>query len=421
MPPGGPPGPVARRLVAIPYLATFPLTVLFFSLSVAAIPTVIVTVGLALLAIAIPGTRVVANWHRTLARYSLGEPIERPYRPAMGDTWLRKLQSVARDPQSWRDLLWLFVSMIVGFTLALLSVTLLLAALWDLVYPLVFAVTPRGVFDMNYGIWTSDTVSESFHTWVFAAILGAMWWYLSPYLNQAIALIDKSLLGPTQDARVRLLETRVQVLADTRSEAVDVNAAELRRIERDLHDGAQARLVSTGMTLGMALDALDTDPVAARAMLEEARTRTGEAIHDLRSVVRGIHPPVLSDRGLVGAVEALAIDLPLAIKVSSTLRGRPPQPVESAMYFAVSECLTNVGKHAGATQGWVVLSHDGQTLHAQVEDDGAGGASVEAGGGLEGISRRLAVFDGTVSVTSPTGGPTKVAMEVPCVLSSQKT
>ncbi len=138
-------------------------------------------------------------------------------------------------------------------------------------------------------------------------------------------------------------------------------------------------------------------------------------------MVRGIHPPVLSDRGLVGAVDALAVDMPLPIKVSSTLRGRPPLPVESAAYFAVAECLTNIGKHAAASQGWVLITHDGDALTVQVEDDGIGGANVEPGGGLEGITRRLAVFDGTLATTSPKGGPTRVTMEVPCALSSEKT
>ncbi len=278
MPPGAPPGPVFRRLLGLPYLATFPLTVLFFALVVTGVPTMIVTVGFGLLLFAVPGLRVVAGWHRSLARYWLGDPIESSYRPTVDGNLLRRVLGWLGDPQTWRDLVWALVSMTVGFTLALLSAALFLATAWYLVFPLVFALTPGGVFNMNYGIWTSDSVLDSFHTWAFAAVAYLLWWYCSPYLLHWVAVIDRSLLGPTQNARVRLLESRVEVLAATRTEAVDVNAAELRRIERDLHDGAQARLVSTGMTIGMALDAFDKDPAAARAMLEEARTRTGEAI-----------------------------------------------------------------------------------------------------------------------------------------------
>ena len=212
-----------------------------------------------------------------------------------------------------------------------------------------------------------------------------------------------------------------QQLTETRADLVDHSAAELRRLERDLHDGAQARLVALSMSLGMADAAFDEDPEAARKLVTDARATTAAAIGDLRSVVRGIHPPVLADRGLGGAVEAIALDMPIPVTVDVHLDGRPPAPVESAVYFAVAECLANVGKHAGAANAWIILEHTGAGLRAVVGDDGRGGADPQAGTGMLGVMRRLAAFDGTMSVSSPAGGPTLVTLEVPCALSSLKT
>jgi len=163
------------------------------------------------------------------------------------------------------------------------------------------------------------------------------------------------------------------------------------------------------------------DPDSARSLLEEAQATTVDALQELRSLVRGIHPPVLSDRGLVGAIEALAVDMKLPVDVEARLDGHPPAPVESAAYFAVAECLANAGKHADATRVTVQVHHADDTLHLAVEDDGHGGARADGDGGLTGIARRLNAFDGQLTVTSPDGGPTRVAMMVPCELSSAKT
>jgi signal transduction histidine kinase len=175
------------------------------------------------------------------------------------------------------------------------------------------------------------------------------------------------------------------------------------------------------MSLGMADDLLARDPEAARQLLEEARSTTTAALGDLRSVVRGIHPPVLADRGLAGALHALALDMPIPVLVTVDLPGRPPAPVESAAYFAAAECLANIGKHADAARAWIDVSHADGVLRLVVGDDGRGGADVEAGTGMRGVMRRLSTFDGTMTVSSPAGGPTVVTMEVPCALSSAKT
>jgi signal transduction histidine kinase len=220
-------------------------------------------------------------------------------------------------------------------------------------------------------------------------------------------------------SRERALEERVDVLTRTRSGALDVQAVELRRIERDLHDGAQARLVSVAMTVGMAEELLRADPEAAAGLLAEPRSTTLSALDDLRTVMRGIQPPVLADRGLAGAVEALALDVAVTVTVTITESpaGRAPAPVETAVYFAVAECLANVVKHSGADAAWVTLGYGGAALSAVVGDNGTGGASLSGGTGLPGIARRLAPFDGTLAVASPLGGPTTVTLEVPCALS----
>ncbi|HSA48955.1 MAG TPA: sensor histidine kinase, partial [Yinghuangia sp.] len=239
---------------------------------------------------------------------------------------------------------------------------------------------------------------------------------IAPSILKAHAVWTRSLLAPTRAA----MELRVRHLTDTRSDAVDASAAELRRIERDLHDGAQARLVAMGMNLGAAEAMLESNPEAARALLSETREASAKALNELRDLVRGIHPPVLADRGLGDAVRALALESPLDVEVTVEVPGRLEAPVESAAYFAVSEVLTNVAKHAGARHVWIDLRHRAGRLRVEVTDDGRGGAALNKGTGLRGIERRLGTFDGTLALDSPRGGPTTVTMELPCVLSSPK-
>jgi signal transduction histidine kinase len=223
-----------------------------------------------------------------------------------------------------------------------------------------------------------------------------------------------------RDSREQQLARRVDVLTRTRRGAVDVQAAELQRIERDLHDGAQARMVSLAMNLGLAEELAKRDPDAVVEMLAEARQSALTAVDELRTVMSGIQPPVLSDRGLLGAIEALALDLSVPATVTATLPGRPPTPVESAVYLAVAECLANVVKHSHARTAWVALRYSRGVLSVDVGDDGIGGATIGTGTGLAGIVRRLELFDGNVRIHSPAGGPTKVSMEVSCELSSPK-
>ena len=228
-------------------------------------------------------------------------------------------------------------------------------------------------------------------------------------------------MGEHLGTRTEMLEQRVRTLTQTRTDAVDTAAAELRRIERDLHDGAQARLVALGMSLQAAERVFRTSPDAAMALVSEAKEASSQALNELRDLVRGIYPPVLADRGLADAIRSLAMDSPLYAVVDIDLPGEVEMPVGSAVYFAVAEVLTNAARHADANTVRVEVRHHDGVLKTLVTDDGAGGADPERGTGLTGIERRLATFDGILAVSSPPGGPTIVAIEVPCALSSVKT
>jgi signal transduction histidine kinase len=218
-------------------------------------------------------------------------------------------------------------------------------------------------------------------------------------------------LGPA--LRRGQLAARIAALETSRASAVEGQEAQLRRIERDLHDGAQARLVALGMNLGMAERKLGSDPEAARELLTEARRGAHEALQELRDLARGIAPPLLADRGLEAAIAGLASRTPLHVRLTADLERRPPAAVESAAYFVVSEALANAGKHACAEHVDVVERLRGPSLLVEVADDGVGGADV-TGSGLVGLARRVSALDGRFEVTSPPGGPTTVRAVMPC-------
>ena len=218
--------------------------------------------------------------------------------------------------------------------------------------------------------------------------------------------------------RAQVLTQRVTRLTETRSDATSTAITELRRIERDLHDGAQARLVAVGMALRAAEQLMPASPEAALALIGEARETSSRALADLRDLVRGIYPPVLADRGLADAVRTLALDTPVTVETDITLAGEPPMPIAAAVYFGIAEILTNAVRHSGADKVEIGIGYAGGLLRAAVTDDGAGGADASRGTGLAGVERRLATFDGILAVSSPLGGPTIIALEVPCTLAS---
>ena len=354
--------------------------------------------------------RGLANQTRRLSGEWCGVPIAGPYLPRPAVAGLRRrLTWQLTDRATWRDLLWTLANACVGWILTAAPAVLTVVGLMALVRR-----DQGGPYVGGFGALANDSAQRT----VLGLVLLAAGVFSGPRLLRGYGLFARTLLAPSGSAE---LQRRVQHLSQTRSETIDTGAAEIRRIERDLHDGAQARLVAMGMTLDAAGHLIDDDPKAARALLIEARDNSARALADLRNLVRGIHPPVLADRGLAEAIRALALDTPLRVHLAADLDGRPVAPVESAAYFAVSELLANVSKHARADQVWVDIRYADGMLKMGVTDDGHGGADPDRGTGLHGIERRLAAFDGVLAIGSPPGGPTTVTMEIPCALSSPKT
>jgi signal transduction histidine kinase len=346
--------------------------------------------------------RLVADW----CGIRVAEP-SLPLRAVGRGGYLQRLRALLSGPAAARELLWLVISACGGWVVAVLPAALIAVGLAGFLR----AVTHR--LDEPSFLGHSPLMLIAASSGVIALGLAVAPWTLAAY-----GMLARSTLAPAGSAE---LVQRVRHLAETRSEAIDTGAAEMRRIERDLHDGAQARLVAMGMTLDAAGQLIDSNPAAARALLLEARDTSAKALAELRDLVRGIHPPVLADRGLGDAVHALALDSPVRTRLASDLPGRLPAPVESAAYFAVSELLANVSKHAGATQTWIDIRYTDGMLRVGVSDNGRGGADPQRGTGLRGIERRVAAFDGVLAVHSPPGGPTAVTMEISCALSSLKT
>jgi signal transduction histidine kinase len=343
------------------------------------------------------GIRQVSSGVRTLSGRWAGVPIPSPYRPYPGHG--RRFRWLLSDPVIWRDLCWTTVNATVGLLLSLAP----------------GAVAAFGVLNMLQGLLALPGLPSGAGTaaelLLRGAVLAALGLWSAPIALRCYGLLARPVLAkPGTDE----LNRRITHLTQTRAETIDASAAEIRRIERDLHDGAQARLVAIGMALDAAEQLLGTQPDTARELLQGARGNSAQALAELRGLVRGIHPPVLADRGLTDAVRALALEAPLPVSVHSDLNSRLPAPVESAAYFAVSELLANVAKHSRATSASVRIRTGERLLAVTVADDGYGGAGLSAGTGLRGLQRRLAAFDGTLAIDSPPGGPTAITLELPC-------
>ena len=360
--------------------------------------------------------RSLAMLTRRLSALWCGVPIASAYQPRPDGGPVRlgyrqRMSWLLKDPATWRDLAWLVVNSVAGTVLLLVPVMLAGVGAVAFLVP-AFGIKGDGTrYLVPPPAFPGNTRVVLLGIGLALVAAGAA---TAPVVLRAYAGLAAQVLAPSEQAALRL---RVTQLDKTRRESLDTGAAELRRIERDLHDGAQARLVAMGLTLDAAGRLIDTDPAAARALLIEARDASAKALGELRDLVRGIHPPVLADRGLAAAVRALALDCPLRATVTGSLPGRPPAPVESAAYFAVSELLANVAKHSGARAAEIDMRHHAGALRISVSDDGAGGADPSRGTGLRGIERRVAAFDGVLVMSSPAGGPTVVTLEVPCALS----
>ncbi|WP_405391267.1 histidine kinase [Streptomyces sp. NBC_01102] len=394
-------------------------SVTLFVLAVFSVTFVLLGVGLVTTPWVLEEVRKHVNRRRLLAVAwsDVRIPIAyRPFPPDLRTGFTGQVERTAlllKDPATWRDLRWLLVDMTGGYLLLAVSFALM-------VYPVEGLVLAAGLWrvfeDSTY--WYGFVPVSSQATGLAAAALGIVLFHVGLWASRPLLrlhfVLARSVLAPTQEQELAL---RIDRLTETRHEAVDTAASELRRIERDLHDGAQARLVAMGMNLGTIEALVEKDPAQAKKLLAMARASSAEALTELRDLVRGIHPPVLAERGLGDAVRALALRLPVESEVGVELTGRAEASVESAAYFAVSETLTNVVKHADADRVWVDMHHAEGMLRISVTDNGRGGAAIGAGSGLSGIERRLGTFDGVLAVSSPAGGPTMVTMEIPCALS----
>ncbi|QBI54411.1 sensor histidine kinase [Streptomonospora litoralis] len=386
--------------------------VLLLALSLAAAALCIIWVGLPLLVTLTRLLRGHAHTHRRMLGHLLADgPIPAPaYRPLPDNRLTTQITTVLTDPATRRDYIWLATNATAGIMLAALPNVLLAHGLQALAYTYTWRYTTSA-----YALQPVTTQNDAWPALITAALLLTLAYLLTPTALHTYTRLNRALLAPTEQAR---LAARVAHLATTRAHTIDTQASEIRRIERDLHDGAQARLVALGMNLGMAEEMLTDNPQAAHRLLTEARESTRQALTELRDLVRGIHPPVLVERGIDGAVRALAVTHQIPITVDIDLPGRPPDPVESAAYFAVAELLTNTAKHAHATRAWVRINHGRDRIVLIVGDNGTGGLDPRGGTGLTGIRRRLSAFDGTMNSVSPTGGPTIITIELPCETAS---
>ncbi|WP_085979187.1 sensor histidine kinase [Saccharomonospora cyanea] len=356
-------------------IASFPLRLVQFVLIVCGtligVATVVIWIGIPILTATIWLVRAFGDLERAWVRRTLGVSVPDAERARGDGGWGRRWLTRATDPTTWRDLAYLMLAFPIGIV--------------------EFAVGLVAILLVPVAIWVMPTLG-----WLHAQLASA-------------------LLGPPKAQRA---EARAQRLQASRARGVDAAEAERRRIERDLHDGAQQRLVSVAMTLGRAKAKVgagtrpDTD--ALRELIDEAHSDAKLAVSELRDLARGIYPAVLADRGLDAALSAQAAKSPIPVDVTVEVEPRPPAAVETTAYFIVGESLTNIAKHSGADRASVRVWRDGDTVVVEVTDDGKGGASLRPGGGLAGLADRAATIDGTVSVVSPPGGPTVVRADLPC-------
>ncbi|KUN08823.1 histidine kinase [Streptomyces yokosukanensis] len=352
-------------------LLNLPVTVLGFVYAITALAVggalTVTVVGLPLLALALLGARQLGKLERARARWLLGVHVEEPTPLPLARSGgpLQRLWMALKDPVGWRTLLY-------------------------------------DVIRLPWGILTFCTVLISL----------IVLWPALPYLARGLANVDRfmvrGLLSPSDE-----LERRIAELESDRGVVVDTAAADLRRIERDLHDGAQARLVNLAMGLGLAKEKLLEDPDSAAEMVAEAHGEVKLALQELRDLARGIHPAVLTDRGLDAALSSVASRCTVPVKVTVDLPDRPAPAIEGIAYFTVSELLQNISKHSRARSASVDVWRTEDRLLIQVQDDGRGGARLEGGTGMRGLADRLGAVDGLFVLDSPPGGPTVVTAELP--------
>ncbi|WP_394433337.1 sensor histidine kinase [Streptomyces sp. SGAir0957] len=400
-------------LLSLPIaIAAFVWSVTMVSLGAGLLVTFI---GVPVLAGALAGARGIGALERVRARALLGLEIgsPEPVRPRKGGP-LAWIGATLKSGASWRHLVytvlhfpWAVFAFSVAVTFWTTGWTLLTYPLWQWIYPMYGG---QGGLQL-YGDEAHSVYLDNPFEITLTAAVGLLVTLATPWIVRALTTVDRflvvGLLGPSR------LVSRVVELESDRGVVVDTAAADLRRIERDLHDGAQARLVNLAMDLGLAKEKLSEDPQTAARMVDEAHGEVKTALQELRDLARGIHPAVLTDRGLDAALSAVASRCTVPVTVEVDLRERPAPAIEGIAYFTVSELLQNISKHSRATRAGVDVWRSGDRLMLQVSDNGVGGAAVSAGSGLAGLTERLDAVDGILLVDSPPAGPTRVTAELP--------
>jgi signal transduction histidine kinase len=404
-------------------LLSFPISIVFFTFAITTVSLgaglLITFLGIPVLAAGLVGCRAFGALERTRARSLLRLDVRNPA-PVRGEK--RGLMSwvgaVLKSGVSWRHLLyallhlpWATFAFSVGFSFWIAGWATFLYPLWHWTFP-VFSDEPGAAF-FGTSDGTQLYLDTPFEIGV-TSVVGLAFVLATPWLIRGLVSVDRvlvgGLLGPSR------LATRVVELESDRGVVVDTAAADLRRIERDLHDGAQARLVALAMDLGMAKEKLNADTLdtaGAAQMVDEAHGEVKVALQELRDLARGIHPAVLTDRGLDAALSSVASRCTVPVTVEVDLPTRPAPAIEGIAYFTVSELLQNVSKHSQARRATVDVWRSEDRLMLQVSDDGRGGADTSAGSGLAGLTERLDAVDGILAVSSPVGGPTTVTAELP--------
>lgn len=385
---------------------------LLASIASAGVASLLAGVGVLLIAITIEGSRIVARIERR--RVVLGQPdrlVAHPYRPLRGGV-VNILRAEFADESRWRDALYVAVN----FPLVIIELIVIgglwALSLWLLTMPLWYDAVPG----TNLPSFLAPVSGHDGSTILLRTVAGVALLPIAASLSQLVMALHRAVVGGLLcTSESRELRRQVETLRESRSAILDVEATELHRIERDLHDGAQQRLVRLTMDLGLASERIDADPATAKQLLVEGQEQARQALAELRDLVRGIAPSILLDRGLVPALGSIVGrgPVPSVIRSDLPVGQRLPAAIERAAYFVVAEALTNVAKHSAATACEVRCRRDGARLVVEVWDDGAGGATAEPRGGLAGLALRVAGLDGTLTVSSPAGGPTLVRAEFP--------
>ena len=420
-----PPGNPFRAIFSLETIKAFIFMILSFvvGLTVFVVFVTIASTGLALtlsvimavigipilaaMLLLVPVTGHIERW-RIAIFTSIDIPS--PYRDIPDGKIGDRAISFISDGALWRDLLYaclLFPLGLAQFVVAVVGASI----------PAALIISPYLVFTFGSdsvtatGFYTVDSVAEAVPLALLGVVLAMGAAYIFILMVRAHAIFAAWLIGP--DDRQEL-EARVETLSETRSRMVGVSLDDRRNIERDIHDSTQPKLVNLAMSLGMAKEKIDSDPQRARELIDTAHNEAREVLAEIRNLVRGLHPSILTDRGLEAAIRSLAGYCAVPVQIDVTLGERPPEAVETTAYYIIAESLTNVAKHSQATEAHVMVRRENGNLLIEIEDDGIGGAVPTPASGLSGLQDRAAALDGRLTISSPVGGPTRISARLPC-------